>query len=1246
MECFMRNLPSHLTVQSLQGQLSPWIKALNITEWSCDKPHGKSYGTVAFLSKADGEKFLRQHSEVIVPGAMRKGRPVSQSRLKILGMSVYCNRSKNEPDPYLLKSMQKTREDNKQQDQTEPEKQNAVVFQLRGLSCGHYEFPLGHLTYLPDKQWTHREIGEGILKFAKHLMIVTFDYPSFGQLRLEIPYRTINELVTSTRPPSLTLTLWESPRIFQEEGVTELMQSLHLANNSGQRAPRTRLSAIPHCDGGNEEILGQTLVYSFAVSPEDFHHKVNLLKQKTLTLAAHGFVPTPYGHRSMNVKEDLRRFNSVLRHESMQSIPFDVRFQLHVLVQNGYLLPRTVHQLLLEISSRMIVVSSKQGPRCPISASAIKKLQLQIPFPGPESVASDFSVKEIWSYLESYEKEVRQGLLTELTTERARQNLVMVYKVQVTPTRILLQGPEPEAKNRILRKFPQHTQHFARVQFCEEDGQDLYFNSKVSLERIWSRFRDILAKGISIAGRQYDFLGFSHSSLRAHAAWFMAPFFDTSSGFQTHLTVRANIGDFKHITSPARCAARIGQAFSETPFSISLKALGAEIRFIDDVKSSDKTRVFSDGVGTISRELLDEIQWALPHRNSSPTCLQIRWAGAKGMLALDDTLEGMVMCIRPESMVKFKSQDEDILEICDIANKPIPLFLNRPMIKVLEDMGCPEEWFLKVQNRELERLRKITAHVDNTVVFLKRQKVADQIRFSQFIRRLHKIGIDYKHDRFLCSVVETVVLREIRLLKLKARIPVEKGVTLFGVMDEYSYLDKGEVFITFQGLHGANYLDLHNREVLLTRSPALHPGDIQIARAVVPPFDHPLRSLKNCIVFSQRGTRDLPSQLSGGDLDGDIFNVIWDDMAVSLCTRIFDPADYPRVLPYSIGREVKMEDMTQFFVQFMSTDQLGMISIRHLILADQKPAGTVDQECQKLAELHSTAVDYSKTGIPVEDSELRKLSRPKYRPDFMAPAPPAELKDWNEIVFDARVIPATNDDEDDNIGPQYQYYKSDRILGKLYRAIDERRIWNEEVKVPAVRHAASVWDKLLLYVEDKCEELGRVDWRSALQEAHGIREAYDDAILSATLDFSEHSSLPISEIEVFTGCIFNKNGSQTRRQRDKSTRLRDEFDQIAKWAESAIRKHKVASRVDNDETDDEDDEDDGADGGVTSLELSIACLVVSCVQKQKAAGSRAGKEFQSFKVVAASCVLRELDAAIKRQEISDGVVFMGGMYHR
>lgn len=101
-----------------------------------------------------------------------------------------------------------------------------------------------------------------------------------------------------------------------------------------------------------------------------------------------------------------------------------------------------------------------------------------MPFAGPYTEAKMFDEDEIWSLLKDNEKKFREGLYERLFSERARQNLTMVYKVQVTPSRIILTGPEPEAKNRILRKYPRHTDYFTRVQFCDEDGQDLYYSPK------------------------------------------------------------------------------------------------------------------------------------------------------------------------------------------------------------------------------------------------------------------------------------------------------------------------------------------------------------------------------------------------------------------------------------------------------------------------------------------------------------------------------------------------------------------------------------------------------------------------------------------------------------------------------------------------------------------------------------------------------------------------------------------------
>jgi hypothetical protein len=121
----------------------------------------------------------------------------------------------------------------------------------------------------------------------------------------------------------------------------------------------------------------------------------------------------------------------------------------------------------------------------------------QIPFSGPDTDGTIFDPDELWVQLELNEKEMQQGLARGLFSQRARQNLTMVYKVQVTPTRILLNGPEPEAKNRILRKFSRHTGYFARIQFCDEDGQDLFLNPKGELilqDPVFSYFFPSLAQ--------------------------------------------------------------------------------------------------------------------------------------------------------------------------------------------------------------------------------------------------------------------------------------------------------------------------------------------------------------------------------------------------------------------------------------------------------------------------------------------------------------------------------------------------------------------------------------------------------------------------------------------------------------------------------------------------------------------------------------------------------------------------------
>jgi hypothetical protein len=52
------------------------------------------------------------------------------------------------------------------------------------------------------------------------------------------------------------------------------------------------------------------------------------------------------------------------------------------------------------------------------------------------------------------------------------------------------------------------------------------------------------------------------------------------------------------------------------------------------------------------------------------------------------------------------------------------------------------------------------------------------------------------------------------------------------------------------------------------------------------------------------------------------------------------------------------------------TDQLDRIVTAHQVFVDQRSLGASDPDCKKLAELHSTAVNLSKTGVPVRSNLL------------------------------------------------------------------------------------------------------------------------------------------------------------------------------------------------------------------------------------------------------------------------------------
>ncbi|RDA84822.1 hypothetical protein CP532_3158 [Ophiocordyceps camponoti-leonardi (nom. inval.)] len=1269
MEVFMRNVPSHLNEDSLKKVLTPCMDRLGIIDWTCEKRKGILVSCVTFLNSKDGAKFLEVHGKTPAPPSIFQSVPIPPQpwsqcplgsqpvapqkpprqrdipRLQLLDCRVYVEQSRKPVNKHTLSYLQRERLARIQRPAAREPQPSAINCTILEVACGKIVYSGSHRDE-PTFAYQSGVSVRGHGRFGRSSFTATLGDGS----RMDIPYDIV--VMAIKGPNTLTLVLCGSPRFFTKALVIE----------EKTQSRWTRVASLP-CWPNHAKYAPHCLVYRFSMAPSpDDYDTLSALRSRqlfgiTLQEIAVNCHPTPFvDDYSTSITAFESRLQTV---EVARIVPFPILFLVQTAVWNNYLHPAIALQMLELIKDAGKNLPQGLKGQFPLTVDSFRLVMQKIPYPGPDTKPVALDPTHIVQQATELEAQKRRSepLRTGIYGSSIPQKQAWVFKAVVTPTTITLQGPEAESKNRVLRLFPDHGDYFLRVSFMDENGQDLTFSPNISNEVVFERYRKVLREGIPIAGRRYSFLGFSHSSLRSHSTWFMAPFLDENLQRQDYDSVLKRLGDFSEIRIAAKCAARIGQAFSETPYAVDLIKANIMNRKVPDVKTADGSRVFSDGVGAISREAVEELWKALPQRSAAPTCFQIRWGGVKGMLALDSRIPGKMILSR-ESMTKFPSDDRRELGICDVASRPLRLYLNRQVIKILEDMRTNPQWFKVQQEKALRVLRGVTATAANTSTFLRYQSVGRPLGLSSFISRLDAMGIDYRRDDFLRSVVEHVVLRELRLLKHKARIPVDQGVALYGIMDETGWLGEDEVYITFDKTYARRGWRVKtlptDGPVIVTRSPALHPGDIQVANMRTPPPGHPLLELANCIVFSQNGTRDLPSQLSGGDLDGDLYQVIWDREAMP--EKIHMPADYPRAKPVELDRPVESSDMADFFIDFMRTDILGLIAIRHQILADTCKEGTEDANCIKLAEMHSTAVDFSKTGIPVNPQAMPPGQR--IRPDFLAPAPPVKMYEFGQIAHIEDEY-ADKDEDDDGMGPtRYKYYMSEKILGHLYRGVDEQKIWNEDIHKTVKKGGPSVWDLLMTRVENDIQACGvSLDYESNAKDAWMIRSLYEDSIATLMTQFSGDVRSRLSEVEAFCGSLLNKRGSQTRRQRDLSIKLLEETDRVTRWIVGLIRRGDKTSRDrgdydgDDNDFDDDDDEEGGVDlydgqdaavetngdkaaaGKVTEdlskrekvVQLCWACLVAGCVTETEGETyARDNSEMKSFRVVAAACLLREL----------------------
>ncbi|KAF9450089.1 RdRP-domain-containing protein [Macrolepiota fuliginosa MF-IS2] len=695
---------------------------------------------------------------------------------------------------------------------------------------------------------------------------------------------------------------------------------------------------------------------------------------------------------------------------AIRQFEWSVAFQLEALVRNLYVDATEVLSLIPKVQT---MVASR-------GRAYVAKLLKQFAPRAKDFLYTD-STTTILPCFDSFAEEFsKQGNIEPDIPEDP--NFYSSLHVMVTPTSMFLTGPFVDKSNRVIRRYDRANQDsFLRVEFREDNNLQFRFDRDVdSLEFIKRRIGPIMHEGLLIAGRKFRFLAYSQSALKEHSVWFVKVFNDSKHGIVTAAKIISSLGNFRGLSydttlefCPARLGARVSQAFSATDAAV---VEVDEILIDEDIETGDGKYVFTDGSGGMSEELAREI-WRLIGRKRDldeyPHAYQIRFQGSKGMLSVDYTLNGSnALSLRP-SMIKFDAPGSTEIEISRAIDQPTTYYLNRPLIMILEGLGVPYEVFKGFQDQAVRETKAATRSLSAAAHLLQTHGLGLSFKLPSVMVSLGKLDLEVlAQDPFFDQLLRLGIYHVLRDLKHRARIPIPNAWTLVGVADTHGYLRKQEVFVCVRHREkGTFYLD---GPVLISRSPTIHPGDVQLAMAIgKPERGSPFvkEALPNTVVFSVQGERPLPTCLGGGDLDGDLYNIIpLKDHPYFAPKHTFPPADYLPAQKEFTEWPCTMKDVADFVMKYIVSDVLGVVATNWLIIADQQ-GNITNKDCILLAKLHSDAVDYQKTGrqVPLEDIPKARFPRP----------------DWN--------APETIE------GMAHQdtkYYKSETALGKLTRAID------------------------------------------------------------------------------------------------------------------------------------------------------------------------------------------------------------------
>ncbi|KAI1457185.1 RNA dependent RNA polymerase-domain-containing protein [Annulohypoxylon moriforme] len=478
---------------------------------------------------------------------------------------------------------------------------------------------------------------------------------------------------------------------------------------------------------------------------------------------------------------------------------------------------------------------------------------------------------------------------------------------------------------------------------------------------------------------------------------------------------------------------RIALGLSRTHSTIVLRPEQIRHRSVDVLSPTGK--VMNDGIALMSRGLAEAVRKSMDLKDT-PAGFQGRFGSAKGVWIWDVTdTSGDIWIETSPSQRKWNcdyiEEDHRTFEVRSPSGELKSATLNLQLLPILEDRAIDAalmkslvgKFLRDTLERDLEAQKaamqdptqfKLWIHENSASIRRQVRSKINSVPFTAGLPTGREDIMDFLTDsgfeptklKFLSDMAWKMRMDKCNELKERLNVKVGRSTYAYMVVDFLGVLEEDEVHLGFSSKFadehsGFSETFLHGMDVLVARTPAHYPSDIQRVKAV---FKPELGSLKDVIIFPTKGNIPLADKLSGGDYDGDIAWVCWEPTIVNNFRNAGLP-DVPDLFQQGIVRkenvsylelvgssDITAEFLARAFRFNMEQNLLGTCTnYKERFCYDQNSVR--NDNAILLSTLISHLVDRAKQGVVFTDQDWARLRKTLRRVD--PPEPLYKKEVWS-----------------------------------------------------------------------------------------------------------------------------------------------------------------------------------------------------------------------------------------------------------